>query len=186
MEKKFDLREERLKIGFTQEKLAELLEVTPEYISMLENGRKPVSPKMLKKFNKIKNLILNKNAITSPEPSASPANGKCAECSKKDAIIESKDAAIESLVGHIEFLTFLFKQHTGIDALYTKPPGTEKEFDKYKIPPEMAAEVQQQLSAKKRPAAKSGEPSKSSPPLPSAKPPTASNSRVASHAAHSS
>lgn len=51
MQKKFNIREERLKLGLTQEVLAKSLEITPEYLSMLENGKKPISEKVLKKFN---------------------------------------------------------------------------------------------------------------------------------------
>lgn len=53
MQKKFNMREERHKLGWTQEKLAAFLDITPEYLSMMENDRKPVSAKVLKKFNSL-------------------------------------------------------------------------------------------------------------------------------------
>ena len=54
MEEKFNLYKERSELGLTQEKLAEFLDITPEYISMMETRKKPVSRKVIKKFNSLK------------------------------------------------------------------------------------------------------------------------------------
>lgn len=51
--KSFSLREGRVKSGLTQVQLAKLLEITPEYLSMLERGTKPVSKKIAEKFSMV-------------------------------------------------------------------------------------------------------------------------------------
>ena len=53
MSGKVYLRQTRDELGMTQEQLAECLDVTPEYISMIENGRKPLSKKLRVKLAKL-------------------------------------------------------------------------------------------------------------------------------------
>ena len=58
MQKSLSLLETRHKLGFTQAQLAEILGITAEYISMIENGRKNPSRKIL---NKLDELIIQFN-----------------------------------------------------------------------------------------------------------------------------
>jgi transcriptional regulator with XRE-family HTH domain len=50
MEKSFGAREVRVRLGLTQTQLADKLHVTPEYVSMVERGSKPLSPKLSKRL----------------------------------------------------------------------------------------------------------------------------------------
>lgn len=50
MKNSLSLSEFRSKHGITQVQLAEMLEITPEYVSMIENGKKTASQKILNKL----------------------------------------------------------------------------------------------------------------------------------------
>lgn len=50
MKNSLSLSEFRSKHGVTQVQLAEMLEITPEYVSMIENGKKTASQKILNKL----------------------------------------------------------------------------------------------------------------------------------------
>lgn len=50
MKNSLSLSEFRSKHGITQVQLAEMLEITPEYVSMIENGKKNASQKILNKL----------------------------------------------------------------------------------------------------------------------------------------
>lgn len=47
----FHISEYRKKQGLTQEKLAEMLEITPQYLSLLETGKREANLKMLVKIS---------------------------------------------------------------------------------------------------------------------------------------
>ena len=53
MKKSLNLSDLRGKLGLTQTGLATLLDVTSEYVSMMETGKKPLSKKILKKLESI-------------------------------------------------------------------------------------------------------------------------------------
>lgn len=55
MEKSLSLLDARKKLGLTQSQIAVALDVTAEYISMLEHGRKSPSRKLLNKLDKLLN-----------------------------------------------------------------------------------------------------------------------------------
>ena len=43
------LREERIMQGYTGREFAKMLDITPNYLSSIENGKKPLSPKVRRK-----------------------------------------------------------------------------------------------------------------------------------------
>lgn len=51
MKKNLDMLSIRAKLGLTQARLAELLDVDRKYVSMIETGAKPLSPKMSRKLD---------------------------------------------------------------------------------------------------------------------------------------
>lgn len=53
MEKKLDMAQVRTKLGITQARLAELLDVDRKYVSMIETGTKPLSSKLSKKLDSL-------------------------------------------------------------------------------------------------------------------------------------
>lgn len=55
MQNSLTLLDARKRLGLTQTQLANLLEITAEYVSMIENGKKTASQKILNKLN----LLLN-------------------------------------------------------------------------------------------------------------------------------
>lgn len=54
MNKKIDIAKIRSELGITQAELAELLDVDRKYVSMLETGAKPISAKMSRKLDTLK------------------------------------------------------------------------------------------------------------------------------------
>ena len=53
MKKSFSLREVRVNMGLTQVQLANMLGITPEYLSMVERGSKHMSAKLILKLNEL-------------------------------------------------------------------------------------------------------------------------------------
>lgn len=53
------IREERIRLGLTQEELAEKLEVTVEHVRNVEKGRRGVSVKSLKRLNELSGLSID-------------------------------------------------------------------------------------------------------------------------------
>ena len=109
MQKKFDLREERQKLGLTQGKLAELLDITPQYVGMLENGHKTVSKKLVKRFEAIRSPIHAEGAVNNGgsqvigHGSSVGTLPQLSELSKDIADLKERMASIEKLL--IKFIT---------------------------------------------------------------------------------
>lgn len=79
MQKSLSLLDARRSLNLTQVQMAEMLDVTAEYISMIERGKKEPSKKLLNKFG----LLLEKRpSQVSP---CSKNNASCPYCAEKDA-----------------------------------------------------------------------------------------------------
>ena len=74
MKKNLDMAEIRAALGITQARLAELLDVDRKYVSMIETGIKPLSSKLSKKLD-----ILRNGAPHNIGPPASVVPGIIAE-----------------------------------------------------------------------------------------------------------
>lgn len=94
------LVEVRERLGLKQRELADLLGVAPNYISMIEAGRKPFSPKLIKKLELLEsNFSSNQRTDTLlKEQVHHYSSGPCQECAKKDAEINRLNKIIDKLV----------------------------------------------------------------------------------------
>jgi len=90
MEQKVSAREIRLSLGKTQWEMARLLDITPEYLSMIETGKKPMSKKLEKKV-----VALPQNNYTAP---ASPPYAVHEAPRDRLADLESRVAELERAV----------------------------------------------------------------------------------------
>jgi len=93
MQKSLSLLSTRQSLGLTQVQIAEKLDVTPEYISMIEHGKKTPSKKLLNKLG----LLLNKvdypldapktTSISCVREDGDRVNQSCQNCAKYALII---------------------------------------------------------------------------------------------------
>jgi len=131
--KKISLPEFRKHYGLTQEELARLLNVSRNYIAMVENGRKPLSSKLKDKLSLVNTEKLSPITFTSP-------NGEtdtCPHCAAVNIRIseleQERDFLRKQLSGLVKTLTRLredvqYKGESKIKealALYAEPRELE-------------------------------------------------------------
>lgn len=84
MQKSLSLLEARKTLSLTQVQMAEMLDVTAEYVSMIEHGKKDPSRKLLNKLGAL--LERKRPASDSPE--------KCPHCAKLEEELREARAVI--------------------------------------------------------------------------------------------
>ena len=104
MEEKFSLQKARLGLGWTQEKLAEYLDITPEYISMMETGKKPVSKKVLKKFNQLEGKTFQDSSYGVYHSAAAPPGMVAEENNQYDGTLAQQEPHHSTLLRRIDAL----------------------------------------------------------------------------------
>jgi len=93
----FEVRE---RLGLKQRELADLLGVATNYISMIEAGRKPFSPKLIKKLELLESNFSNQqnNSESFKQPPLEYMTAQCPECAKKEDEIKRLNKIIDKLV----------------------------------------------------------------------------------------
>lgn len=89
-----DIRTLREIRGMTQRRLASLLQVTPEYLSMIENGRKEPSERLLGRVRE----ILNQSDNAETELKQGCLNSDCAKLRELEARVSNLEALVISLL----------------------------------------------------------------------------------------
>jgi len=112
-EKSYDsLFEVRQRIGLTQKELAFVIGVAPNYLSMIESGKKPFSPKLVKKLELFESNLDGQHKTAPSSISRLTGNqhpqgelregadiyADCPNCAKKDAEISRLNMIIDKLV----------------------------------------------------------------------------------------
>ena len=112
-EKSYDsLFEVRQRLGLTQKELAFIIGVAPNYLSMIESGKKPFSPKLVKKLELFEYNLNGQQKTVLSSLSHSTGNqhhqgelkevsdiyADCPNCAKKDAEISRLNMIIDKLV----------------------------------------------------------------------------------------
>jgi transcriptional regulator with XRE-family HTH domain len=88
---KLSLLDFRQRLGLTQQELADRIDVSRNYIALVENGKKPFSDKLKAK------LSLVNNSPSAP-PREEPRPAACPQCEAKDAEIAWLKRQVEGLV----------------------------------------------------------------------------------------
>ena len=100
MNKKIDIANIRSELGITQAELAELLDVDRKYVSMLETGAKPISAKMSRKLDTLK-----ESGVEAPRYSAAAPPGMVAEENKGyDGTLSEQELHHSTLLRRIDAL----------------------------------------------------------------------------------
>jgi transcriptional regulator with XRE-family HTH domain len=91
------LLEVRRRLGLKQRELADIIGVDPNYISMIESGKKPFSKKLVKKLE----LLESSNKAhqeNMSEKKVHYSTGICPECAKKEEETALLKKVIDKLV----------------------------------------------------------------------------------------
>ena len=80
--KSFNLLSFRSEHDLTQVQLAEMLDITAEYVSMIENGKKPLSKKLLKKFGLLESSLTLNRSTDPPKERQLSCAAPCQECAR--------------------------------------------------------------------------------------------------------
>jgi len=80
--KSLNLLSFRSEHGITQVQLAEMLDITAEYVSMIENGKKPLSKKLLKKFGLLESSLTFNRSTDPPKEKQLSCSVPCPECAR--------------------------------------------------------------------------------------------------------
>lgn len=89
-----DIKALRETCGMTQRRLASLLQVTPEYLSMIENGRKDPSERLLRRVRE----ILNQPDNAETKLKQNCLNSECAKLRELEARISNLESLVISLL----------------------------------------------------------------------------------------
>lgn len=88
---KLSLLDFRQRLGLTQQELADRIDVSRNYIALVENGKKPFSDKLKAKLS-----LVNNSPAAPPREEARP--DVCPQCAEKDKEIEWLKKQIEGLI----------------------------------------------------------------------------------------
>ena len=102
MQNSLSLLEVRQSLNLTQVQMADMLDITPEYVSMIENNKKKTSAKLLNKLG----LILEQSE---KRPSSVTVSAACPMCTAKDKELYQSRKIIEIQAKTISDLTSIVK-----------------------------------------------------------------------------
>lgn len=102
MQNSLSLLEVRQSLNLTQVQMADMLDITPEYVSMIENNKKKTSAKLLNKLG----LILEQSE---KRPSSVTVPAACPMCAAKDKELNQSMKIIEMQAKTIADLTCIVK-----------------------------------------------------------------------------
>ena len=105
MSEKILVTEIRRRHGLTQSKMAQILDITPEYLSMIETGRKPLSKKLEKKVLALSDRETGPPYAAAASPAmavAESAHSYAERIAELEARVAEIERAVIRLSNHVE------------------------------------------------------------------------------------